>query len=201
MKEENIVFEDVFSKLPKTPVIQPEVEKEYTSLYEELEDRCNPNYFLPPNDYDKNKAKVAHNIYLRLENVKSNIEEQKQLRHQAIVELEIRFNSHALRDKLKNYICPTKYIRTEKFDLANEMYSLVIEKGEDIEALEKIQTIIENKLLNDTILKIEEREREEIEERERKRIRKDKKNTIILIILLFAIPIIIIALVEILKNQ
>ncbi|MDR1347449.1 MAG: hypothetical protein LBJ63_03330 [Prevotellaceae bacterium] len=151
----NIRFEEMTFIPQKTAVNVEMKEKEYSSLYAELKDKCNPDNFLHPNPYNKEKAYIANDICLKLANAKDNEELQKHLRHRAIVELEIHFNSHALRDKLKIYANPSEYKFTEKFRSANELYTNILENGEDVEALEKIQLVIESVLLDKTISEIE----------------------------------------------
>jgi hypothetical protein len=191
-EEKDIVFEDVFSKLETVkpvPMEHEEREKEYNSLYEELQDKCNPDNFLPPNEYDRKKAIIANEICLQLKGVRGDIEKQKQLRHQAIIELDIRFNSHKLRDKLKEYANPQKYRLTEKFELATELYDNVLKNGNNVEALENVQLLIESELLHKTIVEIEEQEKQKKqkkqeeqriwhEEQEKQRIRQEEQERI-----------------------
>ncbi|MDR2125486.1 MAG: hypothetical protein LBP63_01480 [Prevotellaceae bacterium] len=194
-KDEDIMFEEITVQTQKRPQIILE-EKEYSSLYEELKDKCDPDNFLPPNPYDREKAGIANDIYLQLDNAYCSKKLQKTLRSMAISQLGIRFNSHALCDKLKDYTNPKKYKGTEKFGLANELYADVLDNKDDVEALEKIQSIIESELLNNTIEEIErqERERQEIE-------KKEKESEQAAIIMWLFVCIIVVSVVAFLLNN
>ncbi|MDR2652910.1 MAG: hypothetical protein LBC68_11480 [Prevotellaceae bacterium] len=184
----NIRFEDIIFTPPGRDVNVEE--REYSSLYAELKDKCNPDNFLYPNPYNKEKADIANEICLELENARNNMELQKQLRHRAIVELGIHFNSHALRDKLMNYANPSQYKFTEKFTLVNELYTSIMENGDNIEVLEKIQPIIERALLGKTISEIEEK------------IEREKQREIIAIFLwILGISIVIIIIMALIDSN
>jgi hypothetical protein len=210
MEEDNedIQFEEILFQPQNPQRVIVTKEKEYSSLYEELEDRCNPSNFLHPNPYNKEKAEIANTICLQLQNAQNNIAQQKHLRHTAIILLGIRFNSHALRDKLKNYTDPNKYKGTGKFSLANDLYSKILDNGDDVESLEKIQLRIEIELLNQTIEEKEEIEaketkiKKEIKAKKRKKEEEKRaKQDMMILIALVMIMISIIVIIVISDNK
>ena len=128
-------------KLKAKPQLQPE--KEYASLYEELEDKCNPKNFMEP--FVLERFNTASEIYgqMRAANDKSD-DSLIYLRNRCINELGISFSTKRIYDRLFSIINPENYIKEEVFDAekvkrAGELYDKLIKKQHDIRALEQFE--------------------------------------------------------------
>ena len=116
------------------------VEIDYSSLYKELTEKCNPSNLLHP--YNANKVEASIAIYFQLEKNKDNISELIKLRDRAIKELCVKFSTQELFEKLSRVFNPSNFM-DENYDAvklcaANRIYSQIQAHKDDIIELEKI---------------------------------------------------------------
>lgn len=131
-------------KVISEPTPQPQPEKEYASLYEELEDKCNPRNFMEP--FVLEVFKAANDIYAHLLNLKENSENGIiPLRNRAIKELGISISLTKKKyEELKSFFNPENFIyrkpyNKEKIDESGELYDMVLKNADDIITLEDIE--------------------------------------------------------------
>lgn len=118
-------------------------EKEYSSLYEELCDKCNPQNYMNP--YNKEKVRIANELFA---NIKGCTEEDETklniLRKQAHELLGVRFSTRYLYEFLLSYCNPALYFNLEPYpreqiDKANDYYNKILVNKYDVFALEQIK--------------------------------------------------------------
>ncbi|MCQ2143304.1 MAG: hypothetical protein MJY56_04465 [Bacteroidales bacterium] len=112
----------------------------YSRLYDDLKRECNPANFMNP--YDAEKVAVANSIYSRLDAGKHDNRSMIALRNEAISKLHLFFRATALCNRLSSIFNPERFMgdnyNAAKLAAANEVYSLIQSKRDDIQALEKI---------------------------------------------------------------
>lgn len=112
----------------------------YSTLYEELKEKCNPINFMNP--YDAEKINISNDIFSKLDSCAKNIYQLIQLRNRAIRELGISFSSKEIYEKLSEAYNPIKYTRenydSQKLKTANQIYSKIQSKKNDLIGLEEI---------------------------------------------------------------
>lgn len=115
-------------------------EFDYSSLYNELECKCNPSNYLNP--YDPQKVEVSNSIYSQLKEKKLSTYEIIALRNRAIKELNIEYSSKELYDKLSQIFNPSKFVNENydavKLDAVNKVYSKIQNYKNNIVELESI---------------------------------------------------------------
>ena len=129
--------QDVVKENVRTP---SGVEIDYSSLYEELAEKCNPSNLMIP--YYANRVNASIAIYSQLEKNRDDIYELIKLRNRAIKELGIKFSSRDLFEKLSRVFNPSNFM-DENYDAvklceANKIYSQIQEYKDDIIELERI---------------------------------------------------------------
>ena len=132
------------SKEKLKPITLSHTEKEYTSLYEELKDKCNPKNFMEP--FELESFKAANDIYAHLLDLsKNNENEIISLRNRAIKQLGISISSTKKKfEELKSFFNPEIFLNRkpynkEKIDEAGELYNMVLKNADDIITLEDIE--------------------------------------------------------------
>ncbi|MBR4497318.1 MAG: APC family permease [Bacteroidales bacterium] len=119
------------------------VEKVYSSLYEELKEKCNPQNFMSP--YDAEKVKFANELYAELiDCAKDDDVKLRNLRDKATHLLGIKFSTSYLFDFLLSYCNPALYFNVKPYpkefiDKANEYYNKLLSNKDNITALEEIK--------------------------------------------------------------
>ena len=112
----------------------------YTSLYEELKEKCNPANFMNP--YDAEKVEISNNIFSRLDSNATNIQALIQLRNLAINKLGLSFSAKEIYEKLAEAYNPQKFVGknydADKLHIANQVYSRIQSNQNSIIELEKI---------------------------------------------------------------
>lgn len=118
------------------------------TLYDKLKRLCNPAKFMKP--YNEKKVAVANTIYEQLlKTDSSDTEKLKQLRQQAIDELNCIFVNKSYIESLTKRCNPKKFTKPynpEKVQLANLLYNKVLSNPQNIEILEEIENEIKLKL-------------------------------------------------------
>ena len=118
------------------------------TIYDKLNNLCNPANFMNP--YDKEKVEKANAIYEQLMNIdSSDIETLKKLRQQAIDELNINFINAEYLQNLKLKCNPERFLNpynAEKVRVANEIYNKLLVNENNIDILEEIEKEIKDKL-------------------------------------------------------
>lgn len=123
------------------PQLQPE--KEYTSLYEELEDKCNPKNFMEP--FVLERFNIANEIYSQLRSAEDKSDDALiYLRNRCIKELNLSFSTKRIYDRLFSIVNPEVYLKEEVYDAekvkrAGELYDKLLKKQHDIRALEDLE--------------------------------------------------------------
>lgn len=79
-------------------------QKTYSSLFEELCDKCNPERFMEP--YDATLVEAATKMYSDILHSKDDAEAQKKLMHKAYTELGVKFDGSKLYHYLMEYLDP-----------------------------------------------------------------------------------------------
>ena len=113
---------------------------DYSHLYEELVNKCNPSNYMNP--YDPKKVEISNSIYSQLKENQNNISELIKLRNRAIKELNIKFSAKELFEKLSLIFNPSNYI-DENYDAtklyaANKIYAQIQDYKDNIIELERI---------------------------------------------------------------
>lgn len=110
-------------------------------LLNELLDKCNPQNFMTPYNYEK--VKIANELYPRLLKCEGNDnEELVEIRKEAINKLGIVLSTSSIFEELCKICNPQQFLNPynpTKVAKANELYSHVLQNKMDIEALEKIR--------------------------------------------------------------
>ena len=128
----------------------------YTTLFEELKEKCNPANFMNP--YDAEKVEISNNIFSRLDSNATNIQALIQLRNLAINKLGISFSAKEIYDKLAEAYNPQKFVGenydADKLHVANQIYSRIQNSKNSIIELEKIAqecgiVFVESEIMND----------------------------------------------------
>ena len=135
--------------------VEPDTEKEIDSpksgsifsdrylrnVYGEMKQKCSPQNFMSP--YNHEKVQIANEIYSELMSKGVLSEEQfLSLRHKAIEELGVHFDTSAIYKYLATKCSPSNFLNpydAEKVSLANDIYSQLEKNKEDIEQLERIR--------------------------------------------------------------
>ena len=123
-----------------------EFDFDYSHLYGELVNKCNPSNYMNP--YDPKKVEISNSIYSQLKENQNNISELIKLRNRAIKELNIEFSAKELFEKLSLIFNPSNYIN-ENYDAtklyaANKIYAQIQDFKDNIIELERI--VSENKI-------------------------------------------------------
>ncbi|MBR1775314.1 MAG: hypothetical protein IJ759_07305 [Bacteroidales bacterium] len=146
--DENIIWDEnpsIKFNFPAQKTQQPEKkvikEKEYSSLYEELKDKLNPENYMGDN-YDAEKLEICNDLYSQLLQIEeTNEEQQKHIRNEAIDKLQLHFSSKKLYKELSEYCDPKQFMNPynkEMVNLANECYKYVQDNKDNILQLENI---------------------------------------------------------------
>ena len=175
--EDFIIFQEMRkedSPFQKQSVERQPIAGHYNSLYDELLEKCNPANFYEP--YDSKKVELANEIYSKVLQNPNDEVTLKKLRLRAINELDIKFSTLALFDKLIE-IChprnfgPGQYYDAEKLAKANRIYSEILENADDVVVLEQCK-----EKAQDIIQVIAERREKELKEEEKRKEAEVKKN-------------------------
>ena len=175
--EDFIIFQEMRkedSPFQKQSVERQPIAGHYNSLYDELLEKCNPANFYEP--YDSKKVELANEIYSKVLQNPNDEVTLKKLRLRAINELDIKFSTLALFDKLIE-IChprnfgPGQYYDPEKLAKANRIYSEILENADDVVVLEQCE-----EKAQDIIQVIAERREKELKEEEKRKEAEVKKN-------------------------
>lgn len=122
---------------------QPQPEKEYDSLYEELIEKCNPDNFIKP--FVPEKAKVANELYAQLINCKDRKDcSLTAIRDKCIDELGLKISAKKKFDYLGSIFDPQIYTKQVPYDAnkveqAIQYFAKLKENEDDIRALEQLE--------------------------------------------------------------
>lgn len=139
-EEENINFEPMNS-LGSPPLIRVD-EKLYLNLFDEIEEKCNPDLFI---NSDNRLFDAATSIYGELMTKRGSCDHDLvYLRNRAINELGIHFSTRAKCKHLMQYFDPRVYTAMEPFDAervteAKRYYDRMQAVKDDIRALEQLE--------------------------------------------------------------
>lgn len=155
MEEDNIIFEDMtfqngnrmkWNTQNAKPLHPQPIKGTYYSLYDELRQKCNPNNFMHP--YDFELVKLSNAIYSQIETEKDNEKALRKIRRRAVEELGIIVSTEQLYNRLKHNLDPSKYVgHREWVDIANDLYNQVLCNADNIEELERIESCNQYKKL------------------------------------------------------
>lgn len=110
----------------------------YNSLYEEIIIKCNPSNFM--SHYNPELLNTAHELYIRAENHKQDIQTLKELRKEITMKLGITFSTEQLFNDLRDSLNPTNFNGDHnKFTEANLLYHKTLLCADNIESLERIK--------------------------------------------------------------
>lgn len=146
--DECIMFDeipDLFGKMfveNENPIKSGSVlsQKTYSSLYEELCDKCFPERYMQP--YDAEKVSIATRLYRKVLESKDDQSIQNELRLKAYKELGVKFEGLTLYNYLIGYLNPRLYLDPflpDKLEFANKYYPAIEANKDDYIALEKIR--------------------------------------------------------------
>ena len=140
------VQQDIVKEAKENVCLASSIEIDYSFLYKDLLDKCNPSNYMNP--YDAKKVEISNSIYSQIEENKNNTTELIKLRNRAIKELNIKFSSEVLFEKLTQVFNPSNFIN-ENYDAvklyaANKIYAQILDNRNDIIELERIA--LENKV-------------------------------------------------------
>lgn len=118
-------------------------DKYYHSLYEELQEKCNPSNFLA--SFDKNKMLIANELFAKIQNSTSRQDSDLiDLRNEASAKLDIHFSTRRKMEELMKYLNPKLYTDRKPYDktLVEQsiyFYDKIIQNQDDIVRLEEIE--------------------------------------------------------------
>lgn len=144
MKDTEDIFFESMPDFGKQEIITTQEEKDYSSLYEEIADKCHPNRYIDTN-CDKMSFPIANDIYSALTKRKGASDEQlKDLRDKAIFELGVHFSTKKKYQYLLEFFDPRIYTKidpypTDRVAPAKHYYDLLNENRDDIIALEHLE--------------------------------------------------------------
>lgn len=111
------------------------------SVFKEMVEKCNPQNYMNP--YDHEKVRVANEVYSSLMSYETlNEEVLMSLRHRAIVELGVVFDTKAIYNYLCSICNPANYMNpydAEKVSQANDIFAKIQQYKNNIEQLELIR--------------------------------------------------------------
>lgn len=142
--DDNFHFEPMadFSSIVKEES-KPIEEREYFSLYDELEEKCNPDRYMNP--FVQEKFDLANELYAELQ--KRSKRDDKSLidiRDKAIKGLGIHISTQRLYNYLMEYCHPKIYTAIEPYDKDNvqeagRLFAMIQKAKDDIHALEAVE--------------------------------------------------------------
>ena len=199
MEDENIIWREMSGRQSSPtnsvqeveiafPPVEPCQMKAYKSLYEELQDKCNPQKFMSP--YNKEKVDMANRLYKQLlDTSESSTTALKEIRGQAIQQLGVQISTKKLYQKLLKYCNPENFMNPYDFEAvqkANEYYALVEEYRNDVGKLERL----EGEIMRDVALRnyyhLEREKRERLRKAQEENEKDDGRKIIIgVVIILF----------------
>lgn len=144
MNDENIIFEEVAPDGQQTQpsaVFKSPIPGNYTDLFTELKEKCDPAHFMHP--YDPEKVDKSNTIYSELLAANPNdMGKMKEFRRRAMDELGIKFATKKLFETLIT-ICNPENITGEFYDphllnIANAIYPQILENADNIIVLEDL---------------------------------------------------------------
>ena len=140
------VQQEIVKEVKENVCLASSIEIDYSFLYKDLLDKCNPSNYMNP--YDAKKVEISNSIYSQIEENKNNTTELIKLRNRAIKELNIKFSSELLFEKLTQVFNPSNFMN-ENYDAvklyaANKVYSQIQDFKDNIIELERIAS--ENKI-------------------------------------------------------
>ena len=145
-QDENIQFDEMPDwggmfppQVKQRPIVE---EKEYSSLYEELEDKCNPALFAGTDNFEK-----ANQLYVEIKdpNNRNNERTLISIRNRVIIALNVHFSTKKKYDYLKKYFDVNQYTQMEPYDAqrvakANEYYTRLQQDKDNIMALDQLES-------------------------------------------------------------
>lgn len=148
-EEEYIKFEEMPNMFGKMFSVEKSLDKEtlasphktYSSLFEELCDKCYPERYMEP--YDAKLVSVAIKLYSEVIQSEQNVDKQKDLRHRAYKELGVKFDGSQLYHFLMDYLDPHLYLNPflpDRLEVANKYYPSIEANKDDYIALEHIES-------------------------------------------------------------
>lgn len=147
MQEDNINFEEIGKDETahaeqSSAVFKQPIRGHYDSLHEELKARCAPENFMNP--YEPEKVSRANKLYSEILSIDKNDDEKlKLLRLRAMEELDIKFSTEQLFEKLTAACNPKNFTgdsyNKERLELANGLYQQILMNADDIFVLEEIE--------------------------------------------------------------
>lgn len=162
---------------------------QYSSLYSELIEKCNPKNYISP--YNPDLLKIANKIYAHVL-LQKEIKDEKtlrNLRNLAIRDLEIVFSTEQLYNKLCTKLNPKNYMYDyydEKLvEISNELYNKVLMNADNIIALESIEEQFNKSPLSSFLARL----KEEKETAYAKAERLEKKVMLVVFMTLFIIMV------------
>lgn len=129
-------------------------------LLNELLDKCNPQNFMNPYNYEK--VKIANELYPRLQKCDGNDNDELiEIRKEAISKLGIILSTSTIFEELCKTCNPQQFMNPynpDKVAKANELYSRVLQNKTDIDALENIRD--EARILFDNAQQLSQQEKD-----------------------------------------
>lgn len=132
-----------FESMPDISYNSPTEEKEYNSLFDELEDKCNPDRFMNP--FIQERFDLANELYAELlKRVQRDDNSLKEIRDKAINGLGIHISTDRLYKYLLEYCDPKIYTAVkpynkERVQEAGRLYAMIQDAKDDIYRLEAIE--------------------------------------------------------------
>ena len=147
MNDENIIFEEVAPNGQQTQpsaVFKSPIPGNYTDLFTELKEKCDPAHFINP--YDPEKVDKANTIYSELLAANPNdMAKMKEFRRRAMDELEVKFATKKLYDRLILACNPSRFTGknydNKKLTKANTLYRKILENADNVFGLEELETV------------------------------------------------------------
>ena len=137
--------------------------KTYSSLFEELCDKCYPERFMEP--YNAKLVSAATKLYKEILQSENDEGLQKDLMHRAYKELGVKFDGTKLYKYLMEYLNPRLYLEPfnpDRLEVVNEYYPSIEANKDDYIALEDI--LAKAQWFIDEVNEEREMKRKELEE-------------------------------------
>ena len=194
-----------FESMPDFSSNPPTEEREYYSLFDELDEKCNPDRFMNP--FVQKRFDLANELYAELQRRgKRDDYSLTDIRDKAIDGLGIHISTSRLYKHLLEYCDPKIYTAMKPYDKervqeAGRLYAMIQEAKDDIHRLEAIGEEAAS-FIEIREQEIMQKEREENmrlleEQKKQKEDEKDQRRaSIILVIVIVVLIIVIIAKIE-----
>lgn len=163
--EDNIYFEEITksdrSIAPGNTSQYPSyIPGMYYSVFVELYDKCDPEKYMNPYDYEK--VKIANKLHRKVKEHRDNEAELIKIREEAVNQLGITLSTERLFKELSETLNPRNFCDdSDNLALANEYYHQVLSNADNLKFLEELSK-------DSQVMKLQEIAKEVIKQRNKR---------------------------------